>query len=190
MNDKLKQEINKSLEILKGGGIILYPTDTIWGIGCDATNEEAVKRIYEIKKREDNKAMLMLVDDIGKIFSYADIPDIAFDIMAAADKPITIIYPNAKNIAKNLVGDDKSIGIRVSNEDFTKNLIQRFRRPIVSTSANISGEKSALSFEEISEEIKSKVDYIVDYNRENNIKHKSSGIIKLNSDGTIKIIRE
>ena len=142
MNDKLKEEIRKTLGILKNGGVILYPTDTIWGLGCDATNPEAVKRIYDIKKRADNKSMLVLLDDAGKIASYADVPDIALDLIEVADKPTTIIYPGAKRLAPNLIAEDGTIGIRITREEFTRSLIFRYNKPIVSTSANISGEPS------------------------------------------------
>ena len=150
MNDeKLKEEVRKACEVLKNGGIILYPTDTIWGIGCDATNELAVKRIYELKHREDNKAMLVLLDDVGKLASYVEVPDVAYELLEVNDKPMTIIYPNAKNLAKNLIAQDRTIGIRITSEAFTKALLYRFRKPIVSTSANISGEPSPKCFAEI-----------------------------------------
>ena len=130
MNDKLKEEIRKTQEVLKNGGIILYPTDTIWGLGCDATNPEAVRRIYEIKKRADNKSMLVLLDDAGKIASYADIPDIALDLIEVTDKPTTIIYPNAKRLAPDLIAEDGTIGIRITREEFTQSLLYRFNRPL------------------------------------------------------------
>ena len=134
MNDeKLKEEVRKACEILKNGGIILYPTDTIWGIGCDATNEAAVKRVYELKHREDSKAMLVLLDDVGKLASYVEVPDVAYELLEVNDKPMTIIYPNAKNLAKNLIAQDRTIGIRITSEIFTKSLLYRFRKPIVST---------------------------------------------------------
>lgn len=187
----MNEDINKALEILKEGGIILYPTDTIWGIGCDATNEDAVKKIYEIKKREDSKSMLVLLDNPGKLQSYIDeVPEIAWDIIETTTKPITIIYPNARNLAKNLVAEDNSIGIRITDEDFTKNLIFRFKKPIVSTSANISGEKSPMNYGEISDFIKDSVDYIVGYRQEETANPKPSSIIKLGIKGEIKIIRE
>ena len=125
---------------MRAGGIILYPTDTIWGIGCDATNEKAVQKVYELKKRMDNKAMLVLTDSSAKLSMYvSDMPDIAWDLIEVADKPLTIIYPHAKNLAKNLIAQDRTIGIRITSEIFTKSLLYRFRKPIVSTSANISG---------------------------------------------------
>lgn len=190
MTDKLKEEIRKANEVLKNGGIILYPTDTIWGLGCDATNAEAVKRIYEIKKRADHKSMLVLLDDAGKIASYADVPAIALDLIEVADKPTTIIYPGAKNLAPNLIAEDGSIGIRVTQEEFSKALIFRFRKPIVSTSANISGEPSPRFFDEISEEIRNAVDYVVGYRQKDRQPASPSCILKLGMGGEIQIIRK
>ena len=164
------------------GGVILYPTDTIWGIGCDATNEEAVRRVYEIKQRQDSKAMLVLVDSSVKVDFYVrDVPEVAWDLIDLADKPLTIIYSGARN---------GSAGIRVTNEEFSKRLCQQFRKAIVSTSANISGQPSPKNFSEISEEVKSAVDYIVGYRQEEMSNPKPSSIIKLGKGGVIKIIRE
>ena len=191
MNDeKLKEEVRKACEVLKNGGIILYPTDTIWGIGCDATNELAVKRIYELKHREDNKAMLVLLDDVGKLASYVEVPDVAYELLEVNDKPMTIIYPNAKNLAKNLIAQDRTIGIRITSEVFTKALLYRFRKPIVSTSANISGEPSPKCFAEISDAVKSAVDYVVDFRQEETSNPAPSSIIKLGVGGEIQIIRK
>ena len=173
------------------GGVILYPTDTIWGIGCDATNEEAVRRVYEIKQRQDSKAMLVLVDSSVKVDFYVrDVPEVAWDLIDLADKPLTIIYSGARNLAANLLAEDGSVGIRVTNEDFSKRLCQQFRKAIVSTSANISGQPSPKNFSEISEEVKSAVDYIVGYRQEEISNPKPSSIIKLDKGGVIKIIRE
>ena len=191
MNDeKLKEEVRKACEVLKNGGIILYPTDTIWGIGCDATNELAVKRIYELKHREDNKAMLVLLDDVGKLASHVEVPDVAYELLEVNDKPMTIIYPNAKNLAKNLIAQDRTIGIRITSEAFTKALLYRFRKPIVSTSANISGEPSPKCFAEISDAVKSAVDYVVDFRQEETSNPAPSSIIKLGVGGEIQIIRK
>ena len=176
---------------MQAGGIILYPTDTIWGIGCDATNEKAVQKVYELKKRTDNKAMLVLTDSSAKLSMYvSDMPDIAWDLIEVADKPLTIIYPHAKNLASNLLGEDGSVGIRVTNEAFSRRLCQQFRKAIVSTSANISGQPGAANFNEISEEIKSSVDYIVNFRQDDMSRPKPSSIIKLDKGGVIKIIRE
>ena len=176
---------------MREGGVILYPTDTIWGIGCDATNEDAVRRVYEIKQRQDSKAMLVLVDSSVKVDFYVrDVPEVAWDLIDLADKPLTIIYSGARNLAANLLAEDGSVGIRVTNEDFSKRLCQQFRKAIVSTSANISGQPSPKNFSEISEEKKSAVDYIVGYRQEEMSNPKPSSIIKLDKGGVIKIIRE
>ena len=176
---------------MREGGVILYPTDTVWGIGCDATNEDAVRRVYEIKQRQDSKAMLVLVDSSVKVDFYVrDVPEVAWDLIDLADKPLTIIYSGARNLAANLLAEDGSVGIRVTNEDFSKHLCQQFRKAIVSTSANISGQPSPKNFSEISEEVKSAVDYIVGYRQEEMSNPKPSSIIKLDKGGVIKIIRE
>ena len=176
---------------MREGGVILYPTDTIWGIGCDATNEDAVRRVYEIKQRQDSKAMLVLVDSSVKVDFYVqDVPEVAWDLIELADKPLTIIYSGARNLAANLLAEDGSVGIRVTNEEFSKRLCQQFRKAIVSTSANISGQPSPKSFNEISEEVTSAVDYIVGYRQEETSNPKPSSIIKLDKGGVIKIIRE
>ena len=176
---------------MREGGVILYPTDTIWGIGCDATNEDAVRRVYEIKQRQDSKAMLVLVDSSVKVDFYVqDVPEVVWDLIDLADKPLTIIYSGARNLAANLLAEDGSVGIRVTNEDFSKRLCQQFRKAVVSTSANISGQPSPRNFSEISEEVKSAVDYIVGYRQEEMSNPKPSSIIKLDKGGVIKIIRE
>ena len=189
--DEYKEDIRAAVEVMNHGGLILYPTDTIWGIGCDATNAEAVKRVYEIKKRDDSKALITLVDSEAKIEFYVrEVPDVAWDMIEIADKPLTLIYDGARNLAPNLLAEDGSVGIRVTNEAFSKELCFRFRKAIVSTSANISGEPSPAVFSEISEEIKSAVDYIVDFRREETGHPKPSSIIKLGKGGEVKIIRE
>ena len=150
----MTEDIKKACEVMAAGGIILYPTDTIWGIGCDATNEKAVQRVYELKRRADNKAMLVLMDSEAKLDRYvSDVPDIAWDLISVSDKPLTIIYSSAKNLATNLLGADGSVGIRITNEEFSKKLCERFRKPLVSTSANVSGEPSPANFSEVSEVI-------------------------------------
>ena len=187
MHDDLK----KAVEILKGGGIILYPTDTIWGIGCDATNQEAVQRIYKIKKREDSKSMLVLMENPALLERYVDdVPEVAWELFEITSTPLTVIYQNAKNLAPNLIAEDGSIGIRFTKEAFTTQLLQRFRRPVVSTSANISGKKSPSFFIEISEEIKNQVDYTVQYRQNDIIPAQPSSIIKLGSGGRIDILRK
>lgn len=187
----MQDEIKKTLEVLRSGGVILYPTDTVWGLGCDATNEQAVKRIFEIKQRADAKAMLVLVDNSGRLSSYVDeVPDIAWDLIEMAEKPLTIIYPEAKNLAPNLLAEDKSVGIRVTNEDFSKQLCAQFRKPIVSTSANVSGEPTPSNFSQISDKIKASVDYVVNYRQDEQSQPKPSSIIKLGKGGIFQLIRE
>ena len=187
----MEDEIKRCIEVLNKGGIILYPTDTIWGIGCDATNRDAVKKVYELKQREDNKAMLILLDSANNLDRYVrDVPEIAYDLIDVAVKPLTIIYDNGYNLAENLLGENHSVGIRITNEAFSQALCRKFRRPIVSTSANISGQPSAVIFKEISPEIINGVDYVVNYRRGDNNKHNASSIIKLGADASIQIIRK
>ena len=191
MNETIREEIRKACEVLQKGGVILYPTDTVWGIGCDATNEEAVKRVYEIKRRADSKAMLVLVDSDVKVDFYVkDVPEVAWDLIQYATKPLTVIYDDARNLAPSLIGEDGSVGIRVTSEEFSKQLCFRFRKAIVSTSANISGQPAPASFSEIQDEIKQAVDYIVGYRQDEPAGAKPSSILKLGKGGVIKIIRE
>ena len=188
--DTMIEDIKKACEVLQAGGLILYPTDTIWGIGCDATNEEAVRKVYELKKRIDNKAMLILTDSTAKLNMYvSDMPDIAWDLIEVADKPLTIIYAHAKNLAPNLLGEDGRVGIRVTKEDFSRRLCERFRKPLVSTSANISGESAPVNFQDISDVIKNGVDYVVKYRQDDMSQARPSNIIKLGDGGVIQIIR-
>lgn len=187
----MQEEIIQACKVMQEGGVILYPTDTIWGIGCDATNEDAVRRVYKIKQRVDSKALLILVDNPVKVdFYVSDVPDIAWDLIELADKPLTIIFPGARNLAGNLLAEDGSVGIRVTHETFSKRLCERFRKAIVSTSANISGEPAPLNFAEISSEIINAVDYIVKYRQDDLSKPKPSSIIMLGKGGTVKVIRE
>jgi len=187
----MQEDIKKACEILRKGGIIIYPTDTIWGIGCDATNEEAVNRVYDIKKRNDSKSMLVLLDSPAKLQTYVkEVPDIAWDLIELTEKPLTIIYEGAKNLATNLIAADGSIGIRITTEKFSSELCRQYRKPIVSTSANISGEPSPASFKYISDIVKEKVDYVVEYRQSDVSKTSPSSIIKLDKSGTIEIIRK
>lgn len=184
-------DIKRACEVLNKGGVILYPTDTVWGLGCDATNEEAVSRIYKIKQRLDSKALLVLVDTEVKVDFYVEnVPEVTWDLLEASIKPTTIIYDKARNLAPNLVAEDGSIGIRITNEEFSKKLCQRFRKALVSTSANISGQPTPRNFSEISEEIKDSVDYIVEYHQDDLSQPSPSSIIKIGAGGLIKIIRE
>ncbi len=186
----MQNEINNALKLLKEGGLILYPTDTVWGIGCDADNPEAVKKVYKLKQREDTKALICLVADDRMLKKYVKrIPEVAYNILDVADNPITIIYDDAQNLAENLVAEDKTIAIRIPNDDFCFQLLRRFNGAIVSTSANISGQPTPKSFKEISPEVLKGVDYVVNLHREK-ICNKPSSIIKLSHDGIVKIIRE
>jgi L-threonylcarbamoyladenylate synthase len=183
-------DIKAALEVLQKGGVILYPTDTIWGLGCDACNEEAVKRIYAIKNRIDSKSMLVLMENAALLERYvAEVPEIAYDLIELSEKPLTIIYDGAKNLAKNLIAEDGSIGIRLTTEAFSGDLIRRFKRPVVSTSANISGKPSPACFDEIEQEIIDAVDYVVKYRQDDTSKAVPSSIMKLGRGGEIKIIR-
>lgn len=187
----MEEDIKKAFEVLVSGGLILYPTDTIWGIGCDATNEEAVHRVYELKRRVDSKALITLLDNPIKLDYYIDeVPSLAWDLIELSEKPLTIIYDGARNVAPNLMAEDGSLAIRVTKEKFSQELCNRFRKALVSTSANISGEPAPANFDDISEEIKQGVDYIVKYRQDDTSKSKASSIIKLGKTGEVKIIRE
>ena len=191
MANDMMDEVKKAVEVLRQGGVILYPTDTIWGLGCDATNETAVKKVYDIKRRAETKSMLVLIDSPAKLQAYvSEIPDMAWELIELTTKPLTIIYPGARNLASNLINDDNTIGIRVTEEAFSKKLCEMFRKPVVSTSANISGEKSPALFSEISKEIISQVDYVVNYRRDEDQPAKASSIIKQRVKNEIQIIRE
>ena len=186
----MEDDIKKACEIMEKGGIILYPTDTIWGIGCDATNEDAVKRVYAIKKRIDSKALIVLVDKPVKVEFYVrEVPEIAWDLIDVADKPLTIVYPNARNLATNVLADDGSVGIRITQETFSRKLCERFRKAIVSTSANISGQPAPTNFNEISDEIKQAVDYVVTYRQDDPYQPSPSSVIWIGEGGVIKILR-
>lgn len=187
----LQDEVKKAVEVMRNGGVILYPTDTVWGIGCDATNEEAVKHVYEIKRRSDSKALICLVDSEARLTRYVRrVSDVTWDMIELATKPLTVIYDNATGLAPNLLAEDGSVGIRITKEEFSKELCFRFQKPIVSTSANISGEPTPQTFDEISDEIKNAVDYVVKYSQRCKEKHQPSSIIKINADGEFTIIRK
>jgi len=187
----MEEEIKKSLEILRGGGIILYPTDTIWGIGCDATNEKAVEKIFNVKKRDDSKSMIILIANESMLQAYIErVPEQAWELIEYSSKPLTLVLLGARNVAKNLIASDGSIGIRITKDEFCKRLIEKLRKPIVSTSANISGEPSPQNFLEISETIKTNVDYIVNLHRDENEKKFPSQIIQLGENAEIKILRK
>src|SRR5687767_9963569 len=186
-----QQDIEQCLEVLQKGGLILYPTDTIWGIGCDATNPEAVDRIFQLKKRPGNKSMIVLVADEKEIIQYIASPDPrVFEYLKQVTKPTTVIYEGAIGLAGNLVAEDGSIAIRICREIFCKHLIKRFRKPIVSTSANLSGSPAISTFSGIPEEIRQGVDYVVKYRQEDETIAEPSSLIKLNKEGSFIFIRK
>lgn len=188
--DNFSEELNNALSVLKRGGIILYPTDTVWGIGCDATNADAIDRIYALKKRSEAKALICLVSDFKMLNQYVeDVPEVAYDILKYAAKPTTIVYEKPIRIAENLVGEDDTLGIRVTKDRFCEQLIKKLKRPLVSTSANLSGKPTPQSFSEISEEILKGVDYVVNL-QQSKKNPKPSAIIKLSNDGKVEVIRK
>ena len=185
-----RDDLKEAVEVIKRGGVILYPTDTIWGIGCDATNEEAVKRVYEIKRRADSKALISLVDTEAKIeFYIRNVPAIAWDVIELNTKPTTVIFSGARNLAPNLLAADGSVALRMTEEPFSKSLCFRLGKAVVSTSANISGEPAPQNFSEVSDEIINAVDYVVKYRQKDMSKAKPSTIIMLGENGEVKIIR-
>lgn len=186
----IQDDIKKAVEVMKNGGVILYPTDTVWGIGCDATNADAVAKVYAIKHRDDSKALICLVDSANRLQRYVrNVPDVAWDLLELAEKPTTVILDNAVNLAPNLIADDGSIAMRITREQFSKELCYRFQKPVVSTSANISGEPAAQNYRDISEELLNAVDYVCWARRQEHKPHKPSSIIKLSENGEVKIIR-
>ena len=183
-------DIQACIEVLNRGGLILYPTDTIWGIGCDATNVAAVKKVFDLKRRDDSKALIVLLDNVEHLDHYVvSVPEMARELLDVAVKPLTIIYDGAYNVASNLLGENDSLGIRIPHEEFSQRLCAEFGKPLVSTSANVSGEPSAKTFADISDEIKKSVDYVVKYRQDDTNPRSASNIIMLHSDGTFKIIR-
>lgn len=187
---EIAEDIQNAVDTLRRGGLILYPTDTIWGIGCDATNEEAVKRVYALKRRDDSKALICLVDKADRLPRYLrKIPDVAWDLIEFADKPLTLILSNAVNLPKTLVAADGSIGVRVTRENISNKLCFKFQKPVVSTSANISGEPSPQCFSEIAPEIVAGVDYVMKSRQNDTSKGTPSRIIRLKEDGEVAIIR-
>lgn len=185
------EDIAAALKVLRDGGVILYPTDTLWGLGCDATNEEAVDRIYRIKQRKDSKSMLVLMENPALLDRYvSEVPEIAWDLIEVSTTPLTVIYPGAKNLAGNLIAADGSIGIRFTREKFTTELLKKFRKPLVSTSANISEQPSPAHFAEINPELFDQVDFVVNFRREETTPAQPSSIIRLGTGGQIEIIRK
>lgn len=185
-----EEDIRNAVKVLRAGGLILYPTDTVWGIGCDATNAEAVAKVYALKKRDDSKALICLVDSDARLQRYVrDVPPVAWDLLDVALKPTTVILDNATNLAENLVAEDGSVAMRITREPFSKELCYRFQKALVSTSANISGEPTAQNYRDISEEIINGVDYVCWSRRNEHKPHTPSSIIKLGPTGEVEIIR-
>lgn len=186
----MKQDIDKALQTLRAGGIIVYPTDTIWGIGCDATDAKAVEKIYKLKKRADSKAMIMLVGSDGQLRQFVkDVPDVAWQLIDAAVNPLTLIYDEPQGVAENLLAPNGSAGFRITSDPFCSELCRRLRHPIVSTSANISGQKAPKCFDDISEEILDGADYVVEWRREEKSNPGPSNIIKITNSSVVTIIR-
>lgn len=183
-------DFTQAIETIQSGGTILYPTDTIWGIGCDATNPDAVKKIFEIKKREANKSLIILVESEKRLQDLVEVPEMAWQIIDLSEKPVTIVYDNPKNLPKELLADDGSIGIRIVKNDYCKKLISKINRPLVSTSANLSGQKSPMKFGDISEEIKNAVDYITEEYHDKVSEFSGSSVIKVWNNNQIKVLRE
>ena len=189
-DQRIFDEVSESLPVLKRGGLLLYPTDTVWGIGCDATNAEAVDKIYELKKRPESKALICLVSDLKMLRQYVEyIPEVAYNILKYADQPTTIVYDNPIRIAENLVGADNTLGIRIVQDEFCQTLIRKLGKPLVSTSANLSGEPTPMRYPEISAAVLEGVDYVVNLQRKHK-STKSSTVIRLSSDGQVKILRK
>ena len=186
----INAEVHKAFEVIQNGGIILYPTDTVWGIGCDATNPEAVKKIYALKQREESKSMIVLMNGEKMMYNvFKEIPETAWQILDLSEKPTTLILDNPRNVAANIIAEDKTLGVRMVKEPFCFKLMERMKKPLVSTSANISGNFTPKSFKEISQEILKGVDYVVNLHHEK-ICDKPSTIIKLSLDNQVKIIRK
>lgn len=188
---KQSEDIAKAVEVLRHGGVILYPTDTVWGIGCDATNVEAVAKVYKIKQRDDSKAMICLVDSEARMSRYVrNVPEVAWNLIELATKPTTVVVERGVNLAPNLLAEDGSIAMRVTREDFSRELCYRFQKPLVSTSANISGQPAAQNYCDIAPELLEAVDYVCWSRRGEHKPHTPSSIIKINGNGTFKIIRQ
>ena len=186
----MDKDIRHCLKVLHNGGVILYPTDTVWGLGCDATSPEAVEKIYQIKQRTQTSSMLVLLAHEGDLCRYVrEVPPVAYQLIEVSDKPLTLIYPEAKNLAKNLTAEDGSIGIRIVRDAFCEKLLTAFRKPIVSTSANLHGKPTPGTFSEIGEEILLQADYVVGWKQEDRTRAKPSSLVKIGASGEIQILR-
>ncbi len=191
MTEGYRDDIKNALKVLRDGGVILYPTDTIWGLGCDATRAEAVRRIYDIKKRADSKSLIVLVNSVTMLSRYVDNPpDIALELAEMAEKPLTVVYDRGRGLAEGVTSDDGSVGVRICSDPFCDELLNAFRKPLVSTSANISGSEAPAVFDEISEEIKAAVDYVCVWRQDDRSRAAASSVIKISANGVIKILRQ
>lgn len=191
MTEGYRDDIKNALKVLRDGGVILYPTDTIWGLGCDATRAEAVRRIYDIKKRADSKSLIVLVNSVTMLSRYVDNPpDIALELAEMTEKPLTVVYDRGRGLAEGVTSDDGSVGVRICSDPFCDELLNAFRKPLVSTSANISGSEAPAAFDEISEEIKAAVDYVCLWRQDDRRRAAASSVIKISSHGVIKILRQ
>ncbi len=191
MTDGYRDDIKNALKVLRDGGVILYPTDTIWGLGCDATRAEAVRRIYDIKKRADSKSLIVLVNSVTMLSRYVDNPpDIALELTEMAEKPLTVVYDRGRGLAEGVTSVDGSVGVRICSDPFCDELLNAFRKPLVSTSANISGSQAPAVFDEISEEIKAAVDYVCVWRQDDRSRAAASSVIKISANGVIKILRQ
>ena len=190
-NQQYEKDVRNAVEVMRKGGVILYPTDTIWGIGCDATNPEAVKKVFEIKQREDSKALICLVDSEARLQRYVrDVPNVAWDIIELSTKPVTIILDGATNLAHNVMAEDGSVAMRVTKEPFSNLLCYRFQKAIVSTSANISGQPPAANYRDIAPELLEAVDYVCTSRRQEKKPHTPSGIIRFKPNGEVEVVRK
>ncbi len=191
MTEGYRDDIKNALKVLRDGGVILYPTDTVWGLGCDATRAEAVRRIYDIKKRADSKSLIVLVNSVTMLSRYVDNPpDIALELAEMAEKPLTVVYDRGRGLAEGVTSDDGSVGVRICSDPFCDELLNAFRKPLVSTSANISGSQAPAVFDEISEEIKAAVDYVCVWRQDDRSRAAASSVIKISANGVIKILRQ
>ncbi len=187
----LQDEVKKAVEVMRRGGVILYPTDTVWGIGCDATNEEAVRRVYDIKQRAGSKALICLVDSEARLSRYVRrVADVVWNLIELSTKPLTVVFDHAVGLAPNLLADDGSVGLRVTREEFSRQLCYRFQKPVVSTSANISGQPTPRTFSEISDEVKQAVDYVVHYSQQSKERHEPSSVVRVRENGEFTVIRQ
>lgn len=190
MNDPYRSDINNAVRVLRAGGVILYPTDTVWGLGCDATNQSAVRKIYGIKKRADNKSLIILVNSVDMLSRYvAELPEVALELADISLTPLTIVYDRGRNLAPGVAASDGSVGVRICRDEFCDELISQLRRPLVSTSANTSGNVTPAIFDDITDEIMAATDYVCMHRRDDLTRANASSVIKVSANGVVKILR-